>query len=93
MAKTDLKALENRLNSDTKLRDSFRKDPVKFLQGEGVSLTADEGKQLKADVAKATTPAVIAKGTLARPVRIIIRIGIGIATDAVKGSGTSNPAS
>jgi hypothetical protein len=92
MAKTDLKDLEKRLNSDTKLRDSFTKDPVKFLQAEGVTLTADEGKQLKADVAKATTPAALAKGTLARPVRIIIRISIGIATDAVKGSGPSNPA-
>ncbi|HXH38979.1 MAG TPA: hypothetical protein VNN08_10150 [Thermoanaerobaculia bacterium] len=74
---TNLKDLETRLNSDATLRSKFTKDPVKFLQGEGVTLTAAEGTQLKADVAKATTPAPIARGgTAARPIRISIGIRV-----------------
>jgi hypothetical protein len=74
---SDLKDLEKRLNSDTALRDKFIKNPVSFLRGEGITLPAEQAKQLSAAIAKVKIPKDTA-GKKARPVRITITITVRI---------------
>jgi hypothetical protein len=84
----DLKDLQNRLNTDARLRAQFLKDPGSVLQKSGVNLGADNEKQLAQFTNEMTAPqrqffgAEIQRQALALSIRItiIIRIGIGIST-------------
>ena len=73
----DFKDLENRLNANTDLRDRFIKNPAAVLRGEGINLTAAQGRELTAAIAKVKVPRTTGvKG--AKPIRIIIKISVGI---------------
>ncbi|HZT61291.1 MAG TPA: hypothetical protein VFA21_21975 [Pyrinomonadaceae bacterium] len=84
----DLKDLQNRLNTDARLRAQFLKDPGGVLRKSGVDVGADNEKQLAQFTNEMTAPqrqffgAEIQREALALRIRItiIIRIGIGISS-------------
>lgn len=78
---SDLKDLEKRLNSDTGLRDKFVKNPASLLRAEGFSLSADQSKELASAISKVSIPKPPPAGQKAARIKIIIKIGIGIAKD------------
>lgn len=66
-----LKNLENQLNRDKNLRAEFLKDPVKILKQEGLEVTPEMAKSVKAQFADMQLPKSQALG-------LKIKIGIGI---------------
>ena len=72
----DLSNIEQKLNSDPKLKQQFLHDPVGVLKAEGVHLSPHLEQQIKSEVAKATGPQAAAPGATAS--RVEVSIGITI---------------
>jgi hypothetical protein len=79
-----LKEVQKKLNSDTRLRNRFLKDPAAVLSQQGVQLDADKAKQLNEYTRGLTAPQREVFGTelqrvqigISVRIRIIINIGI-----------------
>jgi hypothetical protein len=81
-----LKALQTRINKDTKLRNAFIKDPGSVLRKEGIELGADKEADLAKYMRQVTAqPAEIFGAQFVRVqvgirvrIRVIVNIGVTI---------------
>jgi len=71
---TDLKAFQDRLNSDAAFRSAFLKDPVKKLEAAGLVLPAKAKKELRKLVAQLATREPTVPGATLEKVEISMRI-------------------
>jgi len=69
----EIQSLERRLNADSKLQSEFLKDPVTVLKREGITMTADAAKAVKAQFTELQLQKIPKIPELAKP-----KIGITI---------------
>jgi hypothetical protein len=70
-----MKQLEDRLNSEDALRKEFLKDPVSILKREGIELTADQARSVRAQFTNMQLPNV--ESMAAKP-KIVVEISISV---------------
>jgi len=79
---TSLKTLETALNKDSRLRNTFLKDPVKALKSEGIALSTEQAASVRSQFSEMGLRRIPDLPAAIRiRIRIRIRIQIGIVID------------